>query len=368
VTVAIVAVADDVDHRGLTSVAAGAPGGEPVHGGGGQDGASIADSLAFTVTTSDSVADCEDAGRLDCGQAARYGGFSGGFTRSSTPAAASWGRELRGAVNVTVVDDDEAGIVVLQINNAMAGGGAVTFGTSEEVSTDSASPLALNATFDNFGSALAAASYGLCLSSEPLGDVVVSVTGLGPWSAASPSTVAFSPANWSTPVAVAVSAGAPTAARPACPSGGSSLRSCDLLAAEGHRNEAVGHAPFSLADPLYNTLDAAAAWQDSQGRTAAAALAGPLASTGRGLAVSARVVHDASEPPSVVEARFGNLLGSVLLTLSGPSDRAGGLVGRFACTAVLNLTRARAATLFGSGNFCTFPSASTLKVGERGCR
>ena len=84
--------------------------------------------VLLEVSSEDDEAECEAAGRPACGQGALYGSFT------------------VDPLNATVEDDDVAGVTM-----------SVTNG--------------LNATYDNFGDALTAASYSLVLDSEPLHDV-----------------------------------------------------------------------------------------------------------------------------------------------------------------------------------------------------
>ena len=208
------------------------------------------------------------------------------------------------AMIATVMDDDTAGVVV-----------NVTEGA---------------ATYDNFGDALRPAVYSLALSSEPTADVTVSIGGLGPFSTPSLVSVTFTPANWFAPVAVTVASSAPTSDRPACRSGN---RFCAELVG---RSESVSHAATS-ADGRYGGIPVGA------------------------VAVAVRVEHDTADPPSVVDGRFGDVLATVSVAFSAPTDRAG-LAGSFPCHTVLDLTAEQAAALFGAGAACAFTSDAVLKI------
>ena len=251
-------------------------------------GDTYADSVLLVVSSEDSRTECEAAGRPACGQGALYSNFT------------------VDPLNATVEDDDVAGVLVSLTNG--------------------------NATYDNFGDPLTAASYSLRLTSEPRSSVTLSCQGLGPFSVAVPSDITIPPEDWATPVAVSVLTSAPTDARPACASGN---RFCSVLVA---RSEVVAHTVTS-ADPLYSSLD--------------------LSHTD--VAVAVDVVHDESDPPKVSAGRFSNLLNALEVTFDMETDRAG-FVGSFDCTQLLNLTSGAATTLFGASSGCSFTSASTLKV------
>ena len=227
----------------------------------------------------------------------------------SVMATAPTKRPTTTPTTAMVLDDDVAGVALTLING--------------------------NATYDNFGDALAAASYTLSLTSKPQSAVTLSVGGLGPFAVAVPTNVTIAPEDWATPVAFAVEASAPTAARPACASG---ARFCAAVA--GRRTEAVTHAVAS-ADPLYASLG--------------------LSPPGTDVALSVGVVHDAHAPPEVTGGRFSDLLNAIEVTFDTETDRAN-LAGSFACSRLLNLTAEAADMLFGDGSSCAFTSADTLKV------
>ena len=267
VIVTITAVANDIDH-----------------------GEELVGSLVFAVSSSDSEAECAAVSGRPCGQAAAYDGFE------------------VAPIDLTVIDDDEAG---------------VTLSTAEAA-----------ATYDNYGDALGPATYTLVLNSEPRADVTVAVGGLGPYAVASPAAVTFSPANWSVPVQVSVAASAPSADRPVCHSGN---RYCARLSDGDGRVEAASHA-VSSSDDLYAGVAVG------------------------GVDVSCSVVYDASDLPRVTLARFGNLLNSMSIYLDRDSNQAGGLAGTFACSSIFDITALEATTLFGPTSYCTFTSKSTVKV------
>jgi hypothetical protein len=157
-------------------------------------GVSRSGSVNFTVTSDDSLSECEAAGGSSpCGQAVGYDGFV-----------------VETIVDLVVVDDDVAALTL------------------------SASTAA--ATYDNYGDALAPAVYMVSLATEPRGDVEVMVGSDGGASAsafatldyavATPATLTFTAANWAEPQAVSVAASAPSADRPVCHSGN---RYCERL-------------------------------------------------------------------------------------------------------------------------------------------
>ena len=259
-------------------------------------GDGYADSVHLVVRSEDSMTECEAAKRPACGQGAFYGNVTADVLNATV-------------LRAMVLDDDVAGVAMTLING--------------------------NATYDNFGDALAAASYTLSLTSKPQSAVTLSVGGLGPFAVAVPTNVTIAPEDWATPVAFAVEASAPTAARPACASG---ARFCAAVA--GRRTEAVTHAVAS-ADPLYASLG--------------------LSPPGTDVALSVGVVHDAHAPPEVTGGRFSDLLNAIEVTFDTETDRAN-LAGSFACSRLLNLTAEAADMLFGDGSSCAFTSADTLKV------
>ena len=217
-------------------------------------------------------------------------------------------------LNATVLDDDVAGVAMSLINGI--------------------------ATYDNFGDALTAASYSLALTSEPLHDVTLSLSGLGAYAVADPASVTIAPEDWATPQVVTVAASAPSAARPVCPVAD---RFCAALGSG--RNEVVAHGAASK-DPRY----------DSSGGSAL-----DLDLSSADVAVAVAVVHDAADPPSVTAGRFTDLLNGIVVELDSSSDRAG-LTGTFDCSLLLNMTTDTATTLFGAAKSCFFSSPTTFKV------
>ena len=125
-------------------------------------GISVEDVLLTSVSSLDSLADCQAAGRSHC-------------TRASAYSAVSVSSQ-----SVTVIDNDVAGV--------------------------SLSSGAIDATFDNYGDPLHVASFTLCLTSRPLAAVTLTLSGLTNWSTASTSKVTFAPDAWNVPVTVSVSA------------------------------------------------------------------------------------------------------------------------------------------------------------------
>ena len=206
--------------------------------------------------------------------------------------------------NVTVLDDDEGGVAV--------------------------SASSLSATYNNFGDALSRAAYNVSVQTEPLADVVVSVHGLGNFSTVTPNRFTITAATWRQPVTVQVAARAPVARRPVCRSGN---RFCDDL---GSRSETVTHVIVS-DDPLY---DGAASTM---------------------VHVDVDVEYDLSDPPKVLSGQMTNLLNALVVTFDQDTDRAG-VSGSFPCTALLDVTPTEATALLGAGSYCSFLSASSLKV------
>ena len=181
VTVAVLGVDDNVDQGAI-------------HG----------DSIYTSLFTEDSLFECLEADRPHCGLAARYFNFT-------IPR-----------MNVTVVDDDEAGVKV--------------------------SSVSVGATYDNFGDALEAGHYTVCLGTKPLGNVLVNLSGLSVFSTAVPPSIVFTESTWNVPTLVAVAAAAPTHRRPICPSGN---RFCDFIE---NRTEIIFHTSES-SDPLYDSIN-----------------------------------------------------------------------------------------------------------------
>jgi hypothetical protein len=248
------------------------------------------DVVTFSVWSADSLPSCNRENRdLSCGLAVPYNGFK------VAPLA------------VQVGDDDEAGLVVTVVSS--------------------------DATFDNFGDALAPAQFTLALNSEPTADVTIAIVDdASAYVTASTSAVTFTATNWATPQAVYVSATAATASRPACSDGS---RSCAEVA--------------SYAKQISFVVGG-----ESSDATYAGFAADPIE-------ISAAVVTDTAAPPVVSTAVFGNLLASVLVTFDSATNR-GGLAGRFACTLVLDLTEAEVSRLFGKGASCAFTSDAAMKI------
>ena len=214
-------------------------------------------------------------------------------------------------MDVTVADDDTAGVVV--------------------------SHTSLDALYDNYGDALSPAIYHLNLTSKPTAPVTVSLSG---WTSAeggyeptrvSPATVTFTPATWADGRRVVVRARAPIEQRPVCSSGN---RFCNAIES---RSEIVVHTATSV-DSMYEGISV------------------------ENVAVGVSVVHDASDPPKILSARFSNLLNSLIVTFDRPTDRLE-RAGAFSCTAAFDLAAVEVASLFGRGDsLCTFTSDSVLKV------
>jgi len=210
------------------------------------------DFLIATVTSADDLAACELAERPLCERAGIYNDID--FF----------------PVNVTVIDDDVAGVTV------SAGGTLV-------------------ATYDNYGDALEVASYNISLNSQPTSTVVISLDGFGEYTTVSPSSITIEPSLWDIPVAVHVSAGAPSSNRPVCASGN---RFCDEIVS---RSETIAQAVNST-DLFYANLTIAS------------------------VSVDVDVVYDLTDPPKVKTGRFANMLNGLVVTFDKSTDR--GQVGR----------------------------------------
>jgi hypothetical protein len=244
------------------------------------------DSVVIKVRSADSMTLCESQNRPVCGQAALYGDL------------------VVKKLNVSIIDDDTAGVL---INS--------TF---------------VNATYDNFGDSLTPGSYRMTLNSRPRFPVTITMSGYGSYTTVSPSTITISPKNWQTPVAITVSADAATSNRPVCASGN---RHCDELNA---RIETIAHE-VSSTDKYFNALT--------------------ISST----IAAAEVVHDATDSPHVSGGNFNNLLNGIVVSFDLGTDR-GGFSGTFDCTNVLDITTSNMDTYFGTGSYCSFSSDSTLKI------
>jgi len=249
-------------------------------------GSSHGDVILVRVLTEDSLFDCLEADRPHCGLAAKYKNF---FVPS---------------LNATVVDDDVAGVAV--------------------------SAKSANASFDNFGDAFGLADYSLSLATKPHGDVVIATSGLGPYSAATPSAVTFTSATWNVPQTILVACTAPSALRPACASGS---RTCDAMVG---RDETIAHSTSS-SDPLFDGLSVSE------------------------VAIGVAVVLDETDPPKVTEGIFSDLLNSILVTFDQSTDRAE-LAGAFDCALVVDLTEDEIESLFGTSSYCSFTSGTVLKI------
>ena len=143
------------------------------------------DAILTNVASNDSFVECT-AAKLSriCPQAVSYNLFT------DTPV-----------VNVTIFDDDYAGVAV--------------------------SHTKVFATFDNYGNPRSSASYNLTLTSRPTRDVVVSVLPNSIYSTVEPTAnVTFQPDDWNTPKTLYISASARTLDRPVCSSG---RRYCNAL-------------------------------------------------------------------------------------------------------------------------------------------
>ena len=257
------------------------------------------DAIVAAVHSNDSWAECE-AAPVDrvCPQAVSYDKFG------DVPA-----------VNVTVLDDDFAGVAV--------------------------SATEVFATFDNYGDPLQLATYNLTLTSQPTEPVTVTVTSTSPYSVILPSpTFLFTPERWRTPQSVYVSAAAPTSERPVCGVGG---RYCALLGEADEdpvqTAELIRHAVSSI-DEFYAVLKP----DDLPTVTAQVA-----------------VERDSTDPPKVAEAKFGDLLNSITITFDKYTNRAE-LFGSFPCSDLLVLTSAEEDDLFGAGSACSFLEQDELKV------
>ena len=250
-------------------------------------GDSHGDAIVISMSTEDALFDCLEADRPHCGLAAKYKNFT------DLPR-----------LNATVIDDDTAGVVL--------------------------SAASVAASFSNFGDALELGEYNLTLSTQPYEDVVVATSGLGPYSAATPSTVTFTSDNWNIPQTIAVASDAANPIRPVC-AGGS--RTCGDMVG---RSEAVSHTVTSL-DPLFNGVFVPS------------------------VSVAVSVVFDETDPPKVTGGLFGNLLNSISVTFDQSTDRAE-LTGSFDCTSVVDLTADQAGTWFGAGSYCSFTSDTTFKI------
>ena len=251
-------------------------------------GAAHGDSVVTTLSTEDSLFDCLEADRL-CGLAAHYKNWTY-FPR----------------INATIVNDDTAGVIL--------------------------SKSTLSTTYDNFGDALAEGLFTVRLASKPYDDVMVTLSGLGAFSTASPSTFIVSPSLWDRPVPVRVASSAPTSARPVCPI---TNRFCSEMAS---RVELVHHSSASTGDPLYDGLVSA-----------------------RPVVVNVSVVFDVMDPPRVVSSSFTDLLNGFDVVFDVDTDR-GGLSGLFSCGAVLGLAAADSNRLLGSGSVCSWASSKMLRV------
>jgi len=208
-------------------------------------------------------------------------------------------------LNVTVIDDDVAGVSV--------------------------SAVALRATYDNFGGALEVASYNVSLNSQPASTVIISLSGFSEFTSVSPSNIiSIEPNFWDVPVVVVVSAEAPSSNRPVCASGN---RFCDEIVS---RSETIAQTVNS-SDPYYSNLTVAS------------------------VIVDVEVVYDLADPPKVKTGRFANLLNGIVVTFDTSTDRADKF-GTFACTALFNLTSTAATSLFGTDNKCKFTSPQVLFI------
>ena len=245
------------------------------------------DRIIISVFTEDLLFECLEADRPACGQGALYSNLT-------VPP-----------LNITVLDNDEAGLVV--------------------------SSTAVSATYNNFGDALLPGVYGVSLATQPRSEVVVAMSGLGLYSTVSPSSITFTPSSWNTSTLVELLASAPTTTRPVC---SVSNRFCAALAS---RDETVTHS-LSSSDKEYDGIAAAS------------------------VALGVSVTYDVRDPPVVSEAAFGDLLNSITVTFDTSTDRAG-QVGTFDCASViLDLTAVEVSTLLGTDNYCSFTDDDTLKI------
>ena len=262
------------------------------------------DSIVATVTSGDSITECETASAPRvCAQAVSYNGFAG------APA-----------VNVSVIDEDFAGVVISR---------------AEVV-----------ASYDNFGDPLLIGAYTISLASQPTRSVVVSMFSSSPYTAVFPSeNVAINPETWRTPVTVYVSASAPTFDRPACPSGG---RYCDVLGFsdddDNQVSSRVDHVTHSVRseDKFYAALTSKFKNVDS-------------------VDVAVSLVRDSVDPPILLNAALGDLTNTVYVIFHVDTNRAG-LLSNFPCSVVLNLTADEESSLFGRGSECLFTDRSTLAI------
>jgi hypothetical protein len=293
-------------------------------------GSGYAVTLSTEVQSADKIQDCKRAGRSFCGQAVAYDGYS------------------VDDLTAFVVDDDTAGLAV--------------------------SESSLEATFDNYGDAHSYAYFTVALMSQPAAkgsDVVVTLQGVDDSFAvlstrragemlaleAEGSDITFTHANWNSPVTVAVAVSAPKTNRPMCNGAGSTDggHTCGALtAADGILRYTLTFDTSGSGDATYKALDTTTTSTDTDTTTS-----GPWS-----VAITGSVVYDATEPPALVSAQFGDLLNSVTLKFDMDTDRARthGLGPTFKCHEVLSLTWAQARALFGVNSECSFAKPDSLKV------
>jgi hypothetical protein len=353
-------------------------------------GDSYQDVMVVVVTSSDSWFECDDQLRPACNQAVSYNGFN------VTDYSAA----------VTVLDNDEAGLVVVlaSTNEDDAGDGGGDGGWT------------LNATCDNRGDPLAPALLMLSLATKPLAEVIVRVSlneasgftamqvvtltsssltlseyttlttqevpssllGPLPLSGAQAeeavsAVVTFGPTNWSSAVAVAVWGAAASPNRPVC---ANASRFCPSLA-DRRTSESVTVTASSLADETYNSKPSSfSSFYPSLAPSVSSSSSTSITSTPSPtptppwlpalppLNFAVDVVRDAADPPKVVgaAAAFNNALSGLVVTFESSSDRAG-LSGSFACEEILGTTSLASSSsevLFGLGYSCAFDASGTF--------
>jgi hypothetical protein len=287
-------------------------------------GSGYAVTVSTTVQSADKIQDCKRAGRSFCGQAVAYDGYS------------------VDDLTTHVVDDDTAGLAV--------------------------SESSLEATFDNYGDAHSYAYFTVALTSQPAAEgsnvlvalhgvddsyAVVSAQRAGEALFQAGTELNFTHANWNSSVTVAVAVGAPHTNRPMCDTGEGSTdggHTCGILtAADGTLRYTLTFDTSGSGDATYGSLDTT-----------------PSSSGGGGpsVAITGSVLYDATEPPALVSAQFGDLLNSVTLKFDMDTDRARthDLGPTFKCHNVLSLSAAEARTLFGANSECSFAKPDILKV------
>jgi hypothetical protein len=248
------------------------------------------DKALFNSTSDDNCIDAWNPNPGRCNQAVPYQGI--------------WA-----SVEVNITDNDKAGITMSQS--------------------------LVNVTIDNYGNNMYSRSYGIRLTSEPVSDVSIDISGFGEFTALSSSSLTFTYLTWNTTQDVVLTATAATSQRPACSAG---RRYCAALRS---RLEVLHHNVTSQ-DPYYDGMNV------SQ------------------VLVSISTSYDSVPAPTLTSARFTDALNGLTLTFDSDTN-FGEQTGSFDCSNVLNTSystmKAQDTNLFGiSEATCRFMSRSVIDL------